>query len=160
RIFDVILWSNLAYLIVSSAIFGFGLGGIFTMLWPMTDEPTDKVLTAASIAFAALVLLLIPAFKLIPADFNDLLIHPPRQLLIFRSLYLRLLAQLCASGLLISTVLRRDGERLHRFYFSDLCGAGVGCIVIFVLPSLVGAEDALLVIFAAGALAAGLFGAQ
>jgi hypothetical protein len=34
RIFDVILWNNLAYLVISSAIFGFGLAGIFLMLWP------------------------------------------------------------------------------------------------------------------------------
>ena len=29
RIFDVILWNNMAYMIVSSAIFGFGLGDDF-----------------------------------------------------------------------------------------------------------------------------------
>src|SRR5712691_10636205 len=122
RIFDVILWSILAYLIVSSAIFGFGLGGLFTMLWPMTDVATDKGLTAASLAFASLVLLLIPALRLIPADFNDLLIHPIRQLLAFGSLYLFLLAPFFASGLVISTLLTRHAERVHRLYFSDLFG--------------------------------------
>lgn len=160
RIFDVILWSNLAYLIVSGAIFGFGLGGLFTMLWPMPDVATDKVLTAASLAFALLVLLLIPALKLIPADFTDLLVHPIRQLLAFGSLYLFLLAPFFASGLVISTLLTRHAERVHRLYFADLVGAGVGCLGIFVLPSLIGAEDTLLVITATGALAAAQFAGQ
>ena len=43
RIFEVILWNNMAYMIVSSAIFGFGLGGVFIMLWPMPQARLGKV---------------------------------------------------------------------------------------------------------------------
>lgn len=157
RIFDVLLWNNLAYLIVSSAIFGFGLGGIFILLWPMINVATDKLVAAASAAFASLTLLLIPALKLIPANFGEISVHPVRQLFAFGSLYLFLLAPFFASGLVISIILTRHAERVHRLYFWDLFGAGIGCLGIFVLPSLIGAEETLLVIGAAGALAAALF---
>lgn len=157
RILDVLLWSNVAYVIVSSAIFGFGLGGILLMLWPMADIATDKLLVAASTGFTSLVLLLIPALKWIPADFDDMSIHPVTQLLAFSGLYLCLLAPFFASGLVISLMLTRYAERVHRLYFWDLTGAGIGCLGIFVLPSLIGAGETLFVIGGAGLVAAFLF---
>src|SRR5262249_32763882 len=71
RIFAVILWSNLAYLIVSGAIFGFGLAGIVLVHWPLSSITTDKLLAAFSTTFGATVLLLIPAIKWLPANFNE-----------------------------------------------------------------------------------------
>ncbi len=157
RIFDVILWNNLAYLIVSTAIFGFGFAGILLMLWPMADIATDKLLVAASGGFTSLVLLLIPALKWIPADLKDVPVHPIKQLIAFGGLYACLLAPFVASGLVISIMLTRHAERVHRLYFWDLFGAGVGCLGIFVLPSLIGAGETLFIIGGAGALAAALF---
>ncbi len=157
RILDVLLWSNMAYVIVSSAIFGFGLGGIVLMLWPMADIDTDKLLVATSAGFASLVLLLIPALKWIPADFNDMSVHPVTQLLAFGGLYICLFAPFFASGLAISVMLTRHAERVHRLYFWDLTGAGIGCLGIFVLPSLIGAGETLFVIGGAGVIAALLF---
>ncbi len=157
RIFDVILWNNLAYLIISSAIFGFGLGGIFIMLWPMKGVATDKLLTRVSVGFAGFVLLLVPALKFIPANFDELASHPFRQLAAFGSLYLFLLIPFFASGLAISIILTRNAEQVHRLYFWDLLGAGIGCIGIFVLPSIIGGEETLIIIGSAGLLAAALF---
>src|SRR2546422_793730 len=70
RIFDVILWSNLAYLIVSSAIFGFGVGGIILMRWPMDHVSSARIVAAGASVFAATVLLLIPALVFIPANLD------------------------------------------------------------------------------------------
>src|SRR5437879_5055883 len=107
RIFDVILWNNLAYLIVSSAIFGFGLGGVFIMLCPMGRVASEKLLALVSAGFAISVLLLIPAIKLIPANLDDIPDHPVRQILAFGILYIFLLAPFFASGLVISTIVTR-----------------------------------------------------
>lgn len=152
RIFDVILWNSLAYLVISSAIFGFGLAGIFLMLWPMRSISTERLLAAAATAFTVLVLLLIPAVQLSPANLNELPGHPVKQLLSFGTLYLFLLAPFFASGLVISTLVSRFAQDIHRLYFWDLTGGGFGCLGIFVLPSLIGGEETLLAVAAAGAV--------
>ena len=36
RIFDFLLWTNIA-VVVSTAIFGFGLAGIFLLLWHLSQ---------------------------------------------------------------------------------------------------------------------------
>ncbi|HVT38409.1 MAG TPA: hypothetical protein VHE78_05170 [Gemmatimonadaceae bacterium] len=154
RILDVILYSNLAYLIVSSAILGFGLAGLCVLIWPMPKVATERLVTGAAAAFAAAVLLLIPVLINSRASIDLLVDHPVKQLVHFGVLYLFLLAPFVASGFVISTVISRRADDIHRLYFWDLVGAGAGCLGIFVLPPLLGAGGTLLVIAAAGALAA------
>lgn len=161
RIFEVVLWDHMAYLIVSSAIFGFGLSGVFIMLWPMPRLASEKLLAVFAAGFAASVLLLIPAFKLIPANFDDLPDHPIRQMLAFGILYIFMLAPFFCSGLVVSTIVTRYAPQVHRLYFWDLFGAGIGCLGIFLLPTLLGgAEETLLFIAAAGALSAAVFAVE
>jgi spermidine synthase len=161
RIFEVILWNHMAYMIVSSAIFGFGLGGVFIMRWPMPRFASERLLAMVSAGFAASVLLLIPAIKLIPASTGDIPDHPIRQMLAFGILYIFLLAPFFASGLVVSTIVTRYAPQIHRLYFWDLLGAGIGCLGVFLLPTLLGgAEETLLFIAAAGALSAALFAVE
>jgi spermidine synthase/MFS family permease len=157
RIFDVILYNNLAYLVVSSAMFGFGLGGVGAMLWPMTGVATDRLLAVFAGVFSLLVLLLIVSLKTSPADFNELSTHPIRQSIAFAGLYLFVLAPFLAAGFVVALAVMRRAEQIHQLYFWDLAGAGVGCLAIFVLPELIGGEETLLVVAAGGAFAAALF---
>jgi spermidine synthase len=157
RIFDVILQSNLAYLIVSSAMLGFGLGGIFVLLKPLPEFPTEKLLAIASLAFCFSVLFLFPAMKWLPLNVANIPDHPVQQLPCFGILYLVLLVPFFFSGLVIATALTRNSDKIHRLYFWDLFGAGLGCLCIFVLPPAIGAEETLLVVAAAGALGAAFF---
>jgi spermidine synthase len=156
RLFDVILWTNLANFIVSSAIFGLGLGGIAIMLRPMPTTPTARILAIGSALFAIAVLLLIPVLTLLPFDLNDVPTHPIAQALYFSTLYVCLLAPFFAVGIVISTLLTRYAERVHRLYFWDLVGAGIGSLAIIRLPTLLGPVATLILVAAAGALVATL----
>jgi spermidine synthase len=158
RIFDVVLWTNLASFIVSSAIFGLGLGGIAVMLRPALSHSEWPVVWAA-LAFAGAVLLLLPAITLLPFDFGAVLTHPARQLVSFAALYAALLAPFFASGVVIATILTRHSHRVDRLYFWDLLGAGLGTLGIVWLPSLIGPAAMLVLIAAAGAVVAGLLAA-
>lgn len=153
RIFDVVLNNNLAYLVVSSAIFGFAFAGVLLMISPARNINTQRLLLLATAAFVVSVVLLIPVFKTSPANFNDLPRYPMRQLAAFAALYLCLLLPFLASGLGVATILTRHPTDIHRLYFWDLSGAAVGCLGIFVLPSWIGAEETLLAVAAAAALA-------
>jgi spermidine synthase len=156
RIFDVILWANMAHLVVSSAIFGLGLGGILVMLWSGPDVPTETLLARAAAVFGGAVLLLVPGLQLSPANLDEVPTRLGKQLLAFGVLYLLLLLPFVASGVVVAASMTRYAHGIHRLYFWDLVGAGIGCLGIFVLPSLMGAEATLLVIAAAGALSAAL----
>jgi spermidine synthase len=155
RIFDVVLWTNLASFIVSSAIFGLGLGGIAVMLRPALSR-ADRPVVWAALAFAGTVLLLLPAITRLPFDFGAVLTHPARQLASFAALYAALLAPFFASGVVIAAVLTRHSHRVDRLYFWDLLGAGLGTLGIVWLPSLIGPAAMLVLIAAAGAGVAGL----
>ena len=154
RIFDVVLWTNMASFIVSSAIFGIGLAGIAIMLWPMPETPTSKLLAAASGGFAIAVLLLIPTLKLLPFDPGDVLEHPIRQVVYFSTLYLCLLSPFFAAGMVIATILTRQVQWVHRLYFWDLIGAGLGSLGIIWLPSLIGPAAILALVATVGAVVA------
>lgn len=155
RIFDVVLWTNLASFIVSSAIFGLGLGGIAVMLRPRLAR-SSRPAAAAALAFAGTVLLLLPALTLLPFDFGAVLTQPGRQLASFAALYAALLAPFLASGVAIAAILTRHARHVDHLYFWDLLGAGLGALGIIWLPSLVGPAAMLVLIAAAGSGVAAL----
>src|SRR5437899_2262071 len=154
RIFDVVLQANLANLIVSSAIFGLGLGGIALMLWPMPKTPTHTILTTAAAAFAATVLLLVAVLKWLPFNLAGFLSEPGWQVFYFSLLCQSLLAPFFAAGVGVATILARHARLIDRLYFWDLVGAGLGALGILWLPTLIGPGAMLLLIAAAGVLAA------
>jgi hypothetical protein len=155
RIFDVVLWTNLASFIVSSAIFGLGLGGIAVMLRPSLAQARRPVVGAA-LAFAAAVLLLLPAVTLLPFDFGAILTQPVRQLASFAVLYAALFAPFLAAGVVIASILTRHARRVDHLYFWDLLGAGLGALGIIWLPTLIGPAAMLVLIAGGGAVVAGL----
>jgi spermidine synthase len=155
RIFDVVLWTNLANFIVSSAIFGLGLGGIAVMLRPSLATG-HRPAGWAALAFAVAVLLLLPAVTLLPFDFGAILTQPVRQLVSFAALYAALLAPFFASGVVIASILTRHARRVDHLYFWDLLGAGLGALGIIWLPTLIGPAAMLVLIAAAGVVVAGL----
>src|SRR5260370_23663731 len=156
RIFDFLLWTNIAYVVVSSAIFGFGLGGIFLLLWPGNRVP-DRLLALSTASFSASVLALLLVLGFLPVDLQDLRTHPAPQLLLFLILYLALLLPFLASGLTVATVPSRNAAIIHRLHFWDLLGAGLGSIGCFALPDPIGAEGTLLLVAGAAALSSILF---
>jgi spermidine synthase len=152
RIFDVVLWSNLAFLFVSSALFGFGMGGVLLIRWPMAKSGTETVVAAAAAAFSFFVLLLIPAIVYSPA-LSFLEQSRALQIAALVMLYFFILMPFIASGMLTAVVVTRGARRIHALYFWDLAGAGIGCLGVFVLPQLVGGGETLLVVAAIGLLA-------
>jgi spermidine synthase len=155
RIFDVVLWTNLASFIVSSAIFGLGLGGIAVMLRPALAW-SSRPAAAAALAFAGTVLLQLPALTWLPFDFGAVLTQPARQMAAFAALYAALVAPFLAAGVVIASILTRHARRVDHLYFWDLLGAGLGALGIVWLPSLMGPAAMLVLIAAAGPVVAAL----
>src|SRR5260370_7424666 len=87
RILDFLLWTNIACVVVSTAIFGFGLGGIFLLLWPGNRVPTDRLLALGAASFSASVLALLLALIYLPLDLLDLRTPPSLQPFLFLIFY-------------------------------------------------------------------------
>ncbi|HEY7511218.1 MAG TPA: hypothetical protein VIG50_13245, partial [Vicinamibacteria bacterium] len=133
RIFSATIWYHFAFVAISVALLGWGLGGFAVHLLRSRAAPSLDRAGALTLAYAAaipLCLWLIVAFPF----------HPARLPLYFAvSLAPFLLA---GSALAIVFALHRRGAA--RLYFADLLGASTGALGVAVLLARLGAEGAVL----------------
>jgi hypothetical protein len=126
RVFDVVLAPNLAYFVVTSAVFAFGLAGIFATLHPIApEEDITNFLVWRSIGFAVVTALLIPLINYLPLDYMQLGKHAIRTILSFLTLYLALVLPFFLGGSVLIAIFSKYAARIQRLYFWDLMGAGV-----------------------------------
>ena len=99
RIFDVVFTPNLGYFIVTLAVFGFGLAGIYATLKPMApDRNIASFLAGRSIAFAVTAALTIPFINWLPLDYTHIGTYPIRTLWGYLVLYAALIAPFFLAG--------------------------------------------------------------
>lgn len=138
RIFDVILWPNLSFLIISCAIFGLGLGGLLEVLSPSDTDAARFVRPAFS--FAISVWAVPPLLNAIPFGVDRIAHHPVAQLAWFLLLYLLLLTPFFCVGLCVCRVFATGVREMPRLYFWDLSGAAIGTAALIPLIEPVGPE--------------------
>ena len=158
RIFDVILYPNLAYMIITGAVFAFGLAGIYTTLRPLPEGADPSVRLARLTALMALSLLLIrPALNVIPFRFEVIAADPLGQGIWFLAMYAVITIPFVLCGLVLARAFSAWAEVIQRLYFWDLAGAAVGCVAIIPLIPIFGPAGLLLVVSGVLALAAAAF---
>jgi predicted membrane-bound spermidine synthase len=158
RVLSVSLWYHFGFLVISTALLGFGASGVTLALWTALRERWDLsyALCICALAFAACVVLSFWCMQRIPIDpFSVAVDH--RQLF-YVPIYLLLVAlPFYFSGLAISLLLARGSKQINRLYGYDLAGAGAGCaLVALVIPRFGGTGSVLLAGFI-GALSAACF---
>ena len=158
RVFDVVLAPNLAYFVVTSAVFAFGLAGIVATLRPMAPEQDiTSFLVGRSIGFAVVTALLIPLINFLPLDYTQLGKHAIRTILSFLTLYVALLLPFFLGGSVLIAIFSKYAVRIQRLYFWDLMGAGVGSIIVIPFIAMIGPGGLMLAAAALALLAAALF---
>jgi spermidine synthase len=158
RVLSVSLWYHFGFLVISTALLGFGASGVMLALWTGLRErqDLDRALAVCALAFAVCVVLSFRLMQWIPFDpFSVAVDH--RQLF-YMPVYLLLVAlPFFCSGLAISLLLTRGSKQINRLYAYDLLGAGVGCALItLVIPRFGGTGSVMLAAFV-GALSAACF---
>jgi hypothetical protein len=159
RVLSVANWYHFGFLVISTALLGFGTAGVVLSLWTGLRErvPKDKALAGLSLAFGLVTIASFWVMQRIPFDPFDLL--QDRKQVVYTLLYYAVLAApFFCSGLAIALLLTRGSLEVNRLYAADLIGAGLGCAAIaFVMPALGGPGS---VVFSAtlGLLAAAVFG--
>jgi hypothetical protein len=140
RVLSVANWYHFGFLVISTALLGFGVAGVTLSLWTRLREemPLDRTLALLALLFGFVSLASFWLMQRIPFQpFRLFLDH--LQLLYMLLYYLVLAAPFFCSGLAISLLLTRGGREVNRLYAADLLGAGLGCAAICgVMPALGG----------------------
>ena len=149
RIFSVVIWYHFAFFAISVALFGTGAAAIVVHLGQrrVAEARTSLALTISCIALGWVIF-----------GLDHFLIHFPPDWFgtsaptFFPTLTGRLLLVFAATaapffvgGLAISLAMTRYARHIHRLYFWDLLGAGLGCVIVIPLLSWLGGPLALVV---------------
>ena len=145
RIFSVVFYYHFAFLAISIALFGLGLGGVFSyMVAGWKGQLFRKLgrLSAINSLLVLLALYVILAQQDKPSNWYLALI------------YFTAALPFLVAGAIVSLAISETIERVNRVYFFDLLGAAAGCLLLLALLTLAegpGTVIAAAVIFAAAA---------
>ncbi len=158
RVFDVILYPNLGYMIITGAMFAFGLAGIYTTLRPLPEDTDVEPHLARVTAWMALSLVLLrPALNAIPFRFENIAKEPVQQVLWFLLMYVVITLPFFLAGLVFARAFATWADEIQSLYFYDLCGAAIGCVIFIPFLPLLGPGGLLMLAAAALGAAAALF---
>lgn len=157
RVFDVILYSNISYMVISCALFSFGLAGVYKTLKPFKKGiEINYLLAILAFLFGIFAIVLFPVINFLPFNFEKFGHQPIKQVFSFGALYLALILPFFFSGLFFATVFSNYPGKIQSLYFWDLTGAAFGCILIIPFIPIIGPGGLLFCVGAFAIAASGL----
>jgi hypothetical protein len=158
RVLSVANWYHFGFLVVSTALLGFGASGATLSLWTTLQEktPMDQALSYITLLFG--IVSIVSFWLMQRISFEPLRLLVDRSQFFYMMLYYVILAApFFCSGLAVSLLLSRGGRQVNRLYAADLLGAGLGCAAICVVMPIFGGAGSIAFAAALGALAAVAF---
>lgn len=159
RIFDVLWYPNMAYMIITLAVFSFGLAGVYLALRPAElDDKTWRRLAFLGLAMAVWVLLMRPMIDRLPFDYNLLVGERAGEMTInFFLVYVVVCVPFFCAGLVLSMVFSHYARMIRQLYFWDLIGAALGCVLLIPLLPKIGASGVMYIVAGLSLISAFLF---
>lgn len=146
RIFSATIWYHFAFVAISVALLGWGLGGFAVHLLRKKAPPTPERAAFLSLVYAVT----------IPLSLWLIVRNPFRPDLLW-FYFLASLLPFFFAGMALSTVFALFRERAGTLYFGDLLGASLGAIAVTGLLSWLGGEGAVVAAALPPLLAAACF---
>ncbi|HEX4138147.1 MAG TPA: hypothetical protein VHY84_26290 [Bryobacteraceae bacterium] len=145
RIFSVVFYYHFAFLAISIALFGLGVGGVLSYVisgWPgsLYRKLGFVSLISAALALAAVLFVLTRGAEIGTFDLGVI--------------YFMTALPFLGSGIVVSMVIAETIERVDRIYFFDLLGAAGGCLALVLLLNTFGGPNTVIavsVLFASAA---------
>lgn len=150
RVLSVALWYHFAFMVVSTALFGFGFAGVALSLRRQAQSIPPRLVAASALATPFAFLFGFWLFNRVPFEPFSLGLSAA-QWLYLPLAYLAVSLPFFASGLTIAALLTRYARAVDRLYLFDLVGAGLGSLLVAALLPAFGGSGT---IAAAAALAA------
>jgi len=154
RLFSIIQWHHFAYMMISLALLGYGISGVFLAL---NRDRLTQLFPAAIMANMLLFSVFAPACFLLaqqipfnPAEMS----WSPMQLLYLCIIYLMLALPFFFAANVIGLSLYHHNNQVSSIYAADLFGAGLGSVGVILLLSFIFPEQILTVLMLSGILAA------
>src|SRR6185312_4642578 len=145
RIYSATIWYHFAFVAISMALLGWGLGGLAVHLlkraWPPSIEKAAL--------FSMLYGLAIPACLMV-------LVRYPFELQRLPLYFVTPLVPFLLGGIALSIIFDLHKQGAGSLYFADLLGASLGAVSVTLLLQLVGGEVSLLLAAVAPIVASGL----
>lgn len=159
RIFSVMLWSNLAFMVVGTALFGFGLSGVYLAIRPDPLDASPQWFRASLVRFGLamsvtmilsyLVVSYVP-FRMWQKDLGF------SNVLGLAAWELALIAPFFCAGLCIARILSSYPSRAGSLYGTDLLAAAVGSMLFVPIITGLGGPASVVVAALVGACASTL----
>uniref|UniRef100_A0A7C4MQD1 Spermidine synthase n=1 Tax=Desulfatirhabdium butyrativorans TaxID=340467 RepID=A0A7C4MQD1_9BACT len=158
RVFDVIWTSNLAYMVITCAMFCIGLAGVISTIKPIsTDSRPNRILAFWSIFYGISALSILPILNGLSKLSANIFTHPIQGILYSFCIYSILAVPFFSAGMIFSVVFSAFSEKIQSLYFWDLTGAALGCIVLIPILPLIGPGGILFLAFGFCLIAAACF---
>ena len=155
RIFSVVFYYHFAFLAISIALSGLGIGGILSCNFAARGAALYRRLGLLSLLGA----LAVTAALVVAVQAGGW----PAGLRTYAAVYLATAAPFVLAGIVLSLVIAETVDRVDRVYFFDLAGAAAGCLLVIPFLNLMGGPGAILgaavLLAAASAVWFGLAGA-
>ncbi len=133
RIFDVLWYPNMAYMVITLAIFSFGLAGVYSTLLPVrTELGASRLITVATVLLGLSALFILPMMNYFPFDYSFLKENPLKigSLIL---VYIALSGPFFLAGLIFTSLFTAFSASIQKLYFWDLIGAALGSILLLPL---------------------------
>lgn len=150
RLFSIIQWHHFAYMIISLALLGYGVSGVFLALFRVRlNARFESFFPTGILLFSLAAPACFWLAQRLPFNPSEIF-WAPEQILYLLMLYLLLALPFFFAASTVGLALYRFREHLGSIYAADLGGAGLGSLVIIGLLFWLPPEQALLALPAIG----------
>lgn len=146
RVFSVIYLSSFAFLMISLALFGYGLSGFFTSFSKLSkDKNSLKYLEYFVLGYALLLPIIFKITLIAKIDFTHLF-NPVTNLLLLAINFIVLIIPFFAAGVSLVLIFTLYSDEIGKLYFIDLIGAALGGVAIIPLITKFGPARSILLL--------------
>ncbi|CAN5391287.1 hypothetical protein BH10BAC5_BH10BAC5_11040 [soil metagenome] len=157
RILSVALWYHFAFMIISVALLGFGVSGVFVATTNFLKKfKISALLSVLSLIYGLSVIICFLIMNNIPFDPFSLLTDS-MQFVFMPVYYILISIPFFFSGLVITVIISNYKQSIHKLYFFDLTGAGLACVAFVIFIPMLGGNGTIFIIAALGFIASAVF---
>ena len=147
RVFSVIYFGQFAFLIISLALFGYGLSGVYLSISRISkSENSIRYLERFLLLFAVSVPVVYKLTLVFTIDFLHLF-HPFQNFVFLVINFIILLIPFFFGGTSLALIFSAFSSQIGRLYFIDLVGAGLGSLAIIPLVPSLGPTRIMILLF-------------
>ncbi len=137
RIFSVVFYYHFAFLAISTALFGLGVGGVLSYVVAGWKGGLFRKLGILSLINAGLVVLSLSVVLSRGTEVNSF---------DFALIYFTNALPFIASGIIVSLTIAETIDRVDKVYFFDLLGAAAGCLALVALLDSIGGPNTVIAV--------------